>query len=866
MQPSLTVTTQFDVIATSIPNDLVANNNLPLLSTRFESLEPNSILLNMTEDDIMLDYVITGLGAMNEKSFYTPYAVGNFLCKGHNVFKHGMKITMFKIIKFLIRKCAVPARVTKIYKLCVQVSTGLVDVDTSWTDLSKNGRKPYLSSKQLQKLIASIKYDTKGGAGMSCEELKKRIRNHIVSCWSLKKNRFKLPSSIPNHTLNCYASIIRAQYIFLQSDSVINKSESRVIAEWSLRSTLSYVMTVSCNHFFPGIERTPYHPKKKDLHKKSQELWNLVETMYNKMIGNPEIPIKMLPVLPNMLTTTDEVTIFAHSSRVFGKDQYYIVARPDDLKNEICNSGSRNNYKKTPSGDAHLRGVRIVINSTFTAGGLSAPIFITCFGLSQEEIPGDDIITITVPGLSIGSQQDVYSQGKGFITFVRGGSSNEASNGRTSELDEARDNNEYLSKESRVAEIYRKRVYHPFIHQVRKTRYGFDGDDSNIPDHLHAVSWMDGCNSQLRLITSDENMEIEKKLKITCCKHSAARTAIEQAADCGPMFKILKKKVNTTHCPTAGNSCVYHYINQALKAMEPKTVAANNPESTKILNLLTHKRKAILATASKMPIAASRAYRDDNIKKAFELNGQIDPDEQIVPSLKNLFETYRGDLVDTCLKDNKEEYMCKIYEEAYTQGIVSEPSFTRLNIPFDLNSSGDVVDRDVDVKQENRQRSKTLTSPFQIQARRDQVFNKKMLIFKGQEKLYKVEEEEHRLNRICERKLVRAYIESTRTNQDENSNADPTPLTDADELLPPFNQVASNITYDNAGKNANKILKDVLRAFVRVRSKMVTKGSRITYHDVPTRKDALIHKAFAISHKEPNLRLYPNYPLLPIQS
>ena len=76
------------------------------------------------------------------------------------------------------------------------------------------------------------------------------------------------------------------------------------------------------------------------------------------------------------------------------------------------------------SGYAHCRGVRIiVINSTFTAGGLSAPIFLAVYGLSRSEMPKDDIITRAVPGLIAGSAQNLYSSGEGFVTFVCGAES-----------------------------------------------------------------------------------------------------------------------------------------------------------------------------------------------------------------------------------------------------------------------------------------------------------------------------------------------------------------------------------------------------------------------------------------------------------
>ena len=52
-----------------------------------------------------------------------------------------------------------------------------------------------------------------------------------------------------------------------------------------------------------------------------------------------------------------------------------------------------------------------------------------------------------------------------------------------------------------IAKLYREKIYYPFISHTRKTKYGFDGDVEDLPDYLQGVSWIDGCNSQLCLIT-----------------------------------------------------------------------------------------------------------------------------------------------------------------------------------------------------------------------------------------------------------------------------------------------------------------------------------------------------------------------------
>ena len=82
-------------------------------------------------------------------------------------------------------------------------------------------------------------------------------------------------------------------------------------------------------------------------------------------------------------------------------------------------------------------------------------------------------------------------------------------------------------------------VYYHFIKNMCMSKYGHSGGD-DIPEYLRAVSWMDGCNAQLKLITTAENLEVENKYKITCCKHSATRTALEQAAGTSACFKQLK--------------------------------------------------------------------------------------------------------------------------------------------------------------------------------------------------------------------------------------------------------------------------------------------------------------------------------------
>ena len=70
---------------------------------------------------------------------------------------------------------------------------------------------------------------------------------------------------------------------------------------------------------------------------------------------------KLNPVLPNLVMTTDEVTIFATTEVVNNKESFYLVAQPEELKDKSCRSGARNQYKNKPTGNTHCRGIKILM-------------------------------------------------------------------------------------------------------------------------------------------------------------------------------------------------------------------------------------------------------------------------------------------------------------------------------------------------------------------------------------------------------------------------------------------------------------------------------------------------------------------------
>ena len=466
------------------------------------------------------------------------------------------------------------------------------------------------------------------------------------------------------------------------------------------------------------------------------------------------------------------MTIFATPTVINGKESFYVVAKPSTVKNEQVNSSCRNDYKKSMTGGQHCQGVCIVINSTFTAGGLLSPIFLVIYGLSMDEMPSSEIITLPVPGLTVGSYQDIYSTSVGYITFVRGNEENNAERNANVDKNAEEINHDSTisdncnSKESQIAELYRTKVYHPFLSHIRKTKYGWDGDEENILDYLQAVSWMDGANGQLKKITNIESLKYEEKMKVTCCKHSTTScTGVKQAADCGLMFKVVKHLVREMDNPHSSFGSILHYLETKIE----KLTSPSSPSSNQVLRLSSHKKKAILFTVPKLPIATGRAFTIDNVQKGFILNGQVDMEPKFVPCITNILHTYHGDIVRTCL-EQKEKLFENFYYETFVTGMVKEDSYDNHHIPLDTNFKGLPVPREMDISLESRQHAKVLGSPVQVEARMLVVRNKRHNQFMKQMALYEKEKELYETNKLCEHKIYSLLIESHLQNTENKNN------------------------------------------------------------------------------------------------
>ena len=202
-------------------------------------------------------------------------------------------------------------------------------------------------------------------------------------------------------------------------NTVSNKTESRSAAEFSVRSTISYMMVVATQHFI-NAKPSVFHSKHADIKKNS--LYILLNELNKKTLGvklNQNQLEELTYVLPHLITSTDEFSLFITNQIINNKVSWYFTARPSARLKPKVSSDRRDCYSTDLHGDAHLRGLRITLNNTFTAGGQCAPIFACVFGLKLSEMPCDEIIICKVKGLVAASNVN-GSMDIGFIVFIRG--------------------------------------------------------------------------------------------------------------------------------------------------------------------------------------------------------------------------------------------------------------------------------------------------------------------------------------------------------------------------------------------------------------------------------------------------------------
>ena len=498
------------------------------------------------------------------------------------------KMTPYIIIKALIQKKYIPITISPMYNMIAAYKEDKSSVPIWWHNETTAGPKHHLSLSKLNELSQSMHKLTEGGRAMSKDDLKNELSVSIISEREKATGNKYTHDVVPETTLRRYVNEVITEIDFNIFGSVSNKTESRSVAEFSIRSTISFLLVLLTSHFIRAVP-TKFHKPKKEMEK--NETWQLVHKLNSKILGVTDslsVLDQFIHVLPHLITSTDECSLFITTQIINNKLAWYFSTRPKVENSPTEDSNKRDLFTNTLSGDAHMRGVRISLNNTFTAGGRSAPIFACIYGLSMAEMPMDEIVVCEIEGLVPASNQN-GSKEIGFIVFIRGSDpTNEPIIKDTGDV--SIDPETYYSKDAKVAKIYREKVYYPLIKDIRENYYMMpeQTEEDDIPAAYTAVSWMDGCHGQLSLITKEKVLDHEKNLKIISCKHSAARTAMEQPADAGPMFKTMKGVIKKMPTESITISPIFFRITEALTQLE----SPSSIDDTKVVKLPTHKKKS----------------------------------------------------------------------------------------------------------------------------------------------------------------------------------------------------------------------------------------------------------------------------------
>ena len=181
----------------------------------------------------------------------------------------------------------------------------------------------------------------------------------------------------------------------------------------------------------------------------------------------------MKVVLPFFISTTDDTTMFTFEGEVNGKCEFIIK------KNE---NHTRSAYTKESSSTDSLRGICIRHSITFNAVGNAAPIYATVYGLGEDELPSatcpTGVLTIPIPGLCFGGNQDCANETIGYLVFLR-----------------STKKEELISTDQINHVQYRNNVFLPYVvkcreHYLRREEWkgGDQVDDDNV-----WIGWQVSC-------------------------------------------------------------------------------------------------------------------------------------------------------------------------------------------------------------------------------------------------------------------------------------------------------------------------------------------------------------------------------------
>ena len=530
---------------------------------------------------------------------------------------------------------------------------------------------------------------------------------------------------VSRKSIKTYYKMIANSEEFAVSNGGSEKTLTRAQAECSLQSTMAFILTVANTSFIIGKPPKNHPCRAKKGTFGAQLFYEMVCKAYKTQ--------DVYPILPSMLKSTDDTTIFAHKGKV---DKIEKSGAKKGIVSVDLNRRFQNLYN-TDTGNKKVNGMRFRLTTTINAAGQLSRIYVTIKGLSEKELPikenDDGVLVKKVPGFALSRVFDPSSQVEGYIVFIRSNPEHEESS--------------YV----RNFKHYHDNVYSTFIQENRdneRRKLNLETKEGEqIPSCLTSCGWMDGATDQLSAVKNliSEQCLSQQNLK---AKQSAGKSGGEQPSDIGDGYKDTKRLEKTTtidNIPNDSLSSLFCPLFNEWKESNEVNLGRKQPIAVDFL--------------ARIPYMLVKAFPPDGVRKSFLRNGTIDELHYLWPDIYKMMETRRGEMTSE-ERDLIFDSFDELFQEMYKNGHVEESSYDRLGFPPDFEEGEEGVNRDVGIEREHMQRAKPLSHPEQV-ILRDRIQQQRLMketdqLKKHAEKEIKEKEEITNGNRDCEVSLLKA--------------------------------------------------------------------------------------------------------------
>ena len=160
----------------------------------------------------------------------------------------------------------IPVQSSTIYLMINTYNKDSTLLPNWWHNQTMPGPKHHLSSTTFDTLKSKFNESTDGGSSMSKDELKKTLSEKLIEDREKTTGDKYKHDTVPESTLQRYVNEVISLYDFNMFNTVANKTESRSVAEFSIRSTISFLLVVLTTHFVRG-KPTVFHKPTKECEK-----------------------------------------------------------------------------------------------------------------------------------------------------------------------------------------------------------------------------------------------------------------------------------------------------------------------------------------------------------------------------------------------------------------------------------------------------------------------------------------------------------------------------------------------------------------------------------------------------------------------